>query len=308
MKYHHYIYGLNISSDINFPELIIGEGLESDITLKFGRLNLVLEESVKTDQDLGFWMTPNKVAVVSQQMGQFLVSNGNEIIIDPSPATDEQAIRSLVLDILLPAILHQRNFLLLHASAVACGGAIAFIGPSGTGKSTMAMAMHTYRHQSFVNGEGSSGIFTDDMVAIKFDAAGNPLVLPGFLQLKFLPETIQGIKHLKDKISSETDPLTQKHICSESSYFAKKALPLKKIYLLTENPEVSIESVSPQECFRELMHNSYAPGLLASRKTSAEQFYQYMRLAQKVSICRLKRPKSFSILPELVELVEKNSL
>ena len=305
MKYHHRIYGLNLCSEIGFPELRKGKDGLSDINLRFGKFEIEKDQPVESDKDLGFWMTPDMVAVISQTMGQFLVRNGNEIIIDPFPHTDEQAIRSLVLDILLPAVLHQRGFLLLHASAVACDGAVAFIGPSGAGKSTMAIAMHTYRQQSVAGEQG--GIFTDDLVAIEFDDAGNPLVLPGFFQLKFLPETVQGINHLEDVISSETDPLTKKHICSKSAYFAKDKMQLKQIYVLSESEALSIEPLSPQECFLTLINNSYAIGFLKAAKSSADQFHQYMKLAQKASVYRLNRPKSFSTLPEVVKLVERKS-
>ena len=307
MKYYHHIYGLTLCSDISFPELREEQDKPSDVTLRFGKFEIDKDQPIESDKDLGFWIMPDMVAVISQKMGQFLVRNGNEIIINPFLHTDEQAIRSLVLDILLPAALHQRGFLLLHASAVACDGAIAFVGPSGAGKSTMAIAMHTYRQQLVTNADEQGGIFTDDLVAIEFDDMGNPWVLPGFFQLKFLPETVQGINQLENAISSELDPLTKKHICSNSTYFAKDKMRLEQIYVLSESENICIESLSPQECFLTLINNSYATGFLKATKSSADQFHKYMKLAQKTSVYRLNRPKSFSALPELVKLVEQKS-
>lgn len=310
--YFYYTYGISIRSDIELTELAFENNLRksnrSDVTLRYGQVQNFSFTPTDTNNDLGFWFTADKAIVTSKQAGKFLVTGGDKVVLDLAPTATQQIINTLIIDILLPIVLHQRGLLLLHASAISYGdGAIAFLGQSGAGKSTMAVAMQTYCGQSGSGTAASRTIFTDDMVVVDFDENGSPLVLPGISQIKLLPETVAAIDGLENKISTEVDFFTKKHICSEESYFTRKALPLKQIYLLHEGQEVLIEKIPPQKAFLELLRNCYAIALIRAAGSTTSQFNQYTQLARYASVYRLKRPRLFSMLPNLVRTIEKNA-
>jgi hypothetical protein len=65
------------------------------------------------------------------EAGRFLIRAGGEILIDPDPAAGGHDIRVYLLGTCLGVLLHQRGFLVLHASGVAAkGGAVLFAGLS----------------------------------------------------------------------------------------------------------------------------------------------------------------------------------
>ena len=84
----------------------------------------------------------------------------------------------------LALLLHQRGFLVLHASAVSLdGGVVAFLGHSGHGKSTTAATLHAR----------GAAIVADDVVAVDLGAPGGPAALPGFPLLKLWPDAVTAL-------------------------------------------------------------------------------------------------------------------
>ena len=76
----------------------------------------------------------------------FLIRGGREIVIDAAPGVEQRLIRLFLLGPALALLLHQRRFLVLHASAVMIdGAAVAFVAEKGMGKSTLAAALHLAR-------------------------------------------------------------------------------------------------------------------------------------------------------------------
>lgn len=84
------------------------------------------------------------VLLAYDDTGEFhLSSDGRRIIWSPGPTAEPDAVRMDVLGRVLPLALHLQGFLVLHASAVVHGaGAVGFVGPKRSGKSTLALALH----------------------------------------------------------------------------------------------------------------------------------------------------------------------
>jgi hypothetical protein len=73
------------------------------------------------------------------EIADFRISEASqEIQCNPSRDIDVNVLRHLLLDYVLPCVLNLHGKIVLHASAVATDkGAVAFIAPSGTGKSSL---------------------------------------------------------------------------------------------------------------------------------------------------------------------------
>ena len=104
-------------------------------------------------------------------VGRYLVRDGREILIDPDPVASAHDVRVYLLGTCLGALLHQRGYLVLHASGIATdGGAVLFAGASGAGKSTLLAEMLRRGYKMIV----------DDVCAVRFDTAGQPMVVPSY--------------------------------------------------------------------------------------------------------------------------------
>src|SRR5918994_614490 len=169
---HNYVaYGLNIGTAMRLPELVPVKG-EPDVIIRFERMS-----SFPDVDDDGLVRATDEEALISfKSVGKFSVREGQEIVVDRLPGASDEILRLVVLGPCMGAILYQRGWLPLHASAVATGGeAIAFIAERGWGKSTTAAAMHSRGY----------GLVSDDITALQFEDADEiPVVAPGYPQFK----------------------------------------------------------------------------------------------------------------------------
>lgn len=290
-------YGLGIRAAIPLPELVEGEA-EVEVSIHFGRVKhpQVLEAaeagstffSPNPEEDYLFW----------RGVGSFLVREGNEIVVDPSPGLDERVLRLLLLGPVLAVLLRQRGHLLLHASAVAVAGeAILFLGSSGRGKSTTAAALRARGH----------GLVTDDVAVIRAEET-RPMVYPGFPQLKLWPEALVSLGDDPEKLP-RWNPHLEKRARSAANEFSPTPLAVKKIYVLDEGIAPGILPLSPQKAFMELVRHTYGSdyGLQTTMGVgSASHFFRCKSLIDKVAILSLRRQKSLSQLPNLVRLIEED--
>jgi len=83
-----------------------------------------------------------------------LTADGNTVTAIPVPGVSEGTIQHLYLNQVLPLSLSKQGKLVFHASAVEFGsGALAFIGPTGRGKSTLAASFAISGHR-FLTDDG----------------------------------------------------------------------------------------------------------------------------------------------------------
>jgi hypothetical protein len=281
--YVYRAYELGIHSEIQLPELIAQE-VPADVIVRWGKLaNDRTCKSNGGDYFLG----------EVPELGTFLVKAGREIVIDPLSGVDEAVLRTLILGPILCILLRQRGLLVLHASGFASNeGAVAFIGESGWGKSTLVEAFHACGY----------GVLTDDVMAIDI-ASDRPHVLPGYPQVKLWDSAAKAIGHVPESL-----PLlhsqTQKRIHRLTHSFHDISMPLQRIYVLDRGDRHAIMPLEAQAGFLELVRHSRAVSLLTSPEFQQTHFQQCVALAKSVPICRLQRQFSLAALPTLVKLIE----
>jgi hypothetical protein len=292
--YSYLAYGLGIRAAIPLPELVAGE-VEGDVSVHLGRVKhprLELPERGSTF----FSPSPEEDYLVWPEVGSFLVREGNEIVVDPSPGLDERVLRIVLLGPILAVLLRQRGHLLLHASAVAVDEeAVLFLGSSGRGKSTVAAALRARGH----------GLVTDDVAVLRVEESP-PMVFPSFPQLKLWPEALVYLGEDPEKLP-QWNPYVEKRARSAATAFSTRPLPIKKIYVLKEGSTSKILPLRPQEAFVELVRHTYGSdyGLQAAMGVgSTPHFFRCESVVNKVDICSLMRQKSLPELPNLVRLIE----
>jgi hypothetical protein len=117
-------------------------------------------------------------------LSDFTVSaDGARITCHPAPRLPSATLSHLLLDQVLPLAISRRGALALHASAVHVPrlGTIAFVGPTGTGKSTLAAALTTH----------GCAVVTDDCLAV--DVAGGCLAIPAYPGVRLWRDAVRGL-------------------------------------------------------------------------------------------------------------------
>ncbi len=191
-------------------------------------------------------------------------------------------------------LLHQRGFSVLHAATVAFdGSAIAFLGDTGQGKSTLALAFHKRGY----------GIVADDITAVTVDEEGAPVAVSGPQWLKLCPDTIVSLG--EDPKSFPLLAVAEKCARPVSLDLPQHAIPLRRIYILDEDSNHKIEPIGPQDAFVELVRNSYLARLFQFLEPPS-YLLQFAKLVNAVPIRRLTIRKSFEALPEVMRMVEED--
>ena len=276
--YLYSAYGLGIQSNVALPELVSVERA-NDVTIQV-RTFLVSER--QDAADTSFWGE-------TANAGTFLVRGGREICIEPVPGVEESFLRSIILGPLFCVLLRQRGFAVLHASSVADhNGAVAFIGRSGEGKSTLVNAFY----------QAGYSLITDDILAINLDA-NPPHVLPSAPYVRLLPDAVDFFIPEEETIAQE-----EKYIYRTARGFLRTPHPLRRLYILDRGENQGITQILPREAFIELVRHSRAVSLLQDDKSVDSHFRHCAQLVTQVPIRRLTRRLSLSALSDVPHLVE----
>lgn len=286
-RYSYTAYGLGIHSDLPLPELVPDGSAADHVFVRLGDA----ERERAGDR---IRPTAEAVHLFCEGLGAFLVKEGREILLEPTPGVDERELRRHVLGSLFPVLLYQRGRVVLHGSAVEVGGsAVAFLGGSGWGKSTLAAALHARGHR----------IMADDVTPVCVDA-DPPRVYPGYPQLKLCSETATSLGIAFESLS-RIDFESEKRALPVARDFPQAPLPLKRIYVLADGARHAVESLSSQEAFAALMQHSYIR-FNEDPVAASFHFRRCANLASRVSVCRLKRRRFLAALPDLVRAIEED--
>lgn len=292
--YSYSAYGLHIHSPLPLPEFVASEG-EADVIIRYGKIEFPWAETNGAHRRI--CGTAEGIYFFWTDIGCFFVQNGNEIVIDPVPESEERDIRLAIVGPVFGALLHQRGLALFHSSAVALpSGAVAFLAHKGYGKSTMAAALHARGHN----------LITDDILALE-EKEDHFMIRPGFPQLKLWPESIEAVGRNPEALPMLRANL-EKRACRVSHGFSSQQLPLRCVFLLTGGPDLEITPLSPKEAWPQVMPHWYGAVFQELLRIFGleNQLRDCVNLVQRVPIYVLRRPRSLADLPDVAQLVEEH--
>jgi hypothetical protein len=274
-------YGLNISSELPLPELAVTDA-KPDVYIRFSPLDSpTLLTAYSSDSYVG-----------ESKLGRFLINDGRELFIDPSPALDQAKLRPFILGPVLAYLLRIRGLLTLHASCVAIyGTAVAFVGNTGWGKSTIAKGLH----------DRGFPLISDDLLAIDLKD-GNVLTIPGLPLIKLWPDAAAALgsdPSQFSKLHSETEKLL--HCLTHD--FQQEVVPLQRVYILAKGEEVRIHRLSPQNALVNILAHSWGAKNLSARHFRETHLEQCAMLVNKVPVFRLERPPDLQLLPHICDMI-----
>jgi hypothetical protein len=289
-------YGLVVQSELLLPELPLAQaGAAADLRIRYGPVEA---PSDYEGDSIALWTAPNEFCLVYRDAGAFLIRDGLEIIIDPLPGVEERMLRLYLLGPALALALHQRGWLVLHASAASLGGSVVgFLGGPRWGKSTMAATLHRRGHL----------LVADDFIAVAAEPkiTGPLLIYPGFPQLKLWPEAAASTGADPDQLPL-LRPDLEKRARRLDTGFADHPLPLSRLYVLDEGETIGIEPLDGQAALVELVRHSYAAKALP-RLDASGHLRQCAVVLRHVLVRRLRRPRDLDALGAVAQCVETDA-
>lgn len=347
-------FGLEIVSEIELPGMTLGSGNElggddPGVVITMGTVDPSQVTGAEVEGP-NYLVTGTDVYLWWDEIGKVKISRGEQVTAEPIAdleGSDELNLIPFLLGPVMALLLHQRGFLVLHGSAVNIGhgkvatnamsvtsGAVAFLGHRGNGKSTTAIHLYV---------EGYP-LVADDILAIKFDNEGLPVVYPGYPHVRLSNEAYNQVKEHTD-ILTPIKTLAGKVFCDASYGFSPEPVKLERIYVIEKvswdeqdnDPETIGEApttieenkidngdktrtqveydpdkiktiisvLKSQENLMDLIRHSVANRIF-QKTTQKENLINCAQLANNVTVKQLELVHSFNNILELIKIIEKD--
>ncbi len=272
------LFGLHVRSDIALPELFPADSAsEADVVIKMDRLPVIEAEIADS-----FAVTPLGAILNVPDAARYLIRNGNEIIVEPRPEGSQRHLRLYLLGSAFGAILHQRNLLPLHANSIEIGGrAVAFLGHSGAGKSTMAAWFHDRGFE----------VLADDVCVVTFDGA-RPVAQPGIPRLRMWRDALEASGRSAEAYELSFDDADKYNVPTRSRD-SVRPVELGAVYLLNvadaETTRPFIEPLRGVGALDALVANTYRGGYVRMLGGTQAHLASCMALMRSVPIFAVHR-------------------
>lgn len=239
-----------------------------------------------------FYRNPGGYILRFPNRADFAVSiEGPTVTCTPVPNVSQEVVTSLYFNQVLPLLDSSAGALVLHASAVSVAGvALAFLGPSGRGKSTLAASF----------ARNGYPFLTDDGLWLEQngqDFAARPN-RPGF---RLWPDSGNAIL-ANGTAELPSDWSVKNHIASSTALpFQKCPLPLQTMYVLGEvrSEHAVFECLKPTAALTELLKYAFILDI-DDRPRLKAHFDRLAQLAEVIPCFSLDYPRRYEALPEVI--------
>jgi hypothetical protein len=228
----------------------------------------------------------------------------------PEPGCEEDTLAHLLLDQVLPRVVCHGGRMVLHASAVVApnGRALAFTGPSGRGKSTLAGALL----------QAGYGPLSDDCLLLERRGDG-VVAIPAYSSIRLWPDTFETLFESWEGADVSTPRCTRM-----AQYTRKQQLlydggepgagrpeyPLATLVVLSEpattdqGSSVTLSPVRGTAVIMALIEAQFALDVV-QRDSAVRNFEVAGRIAGAVPTWRLSYPRRFDLLPRVRRTLEE---
>lgn len=292
VTYCYTAFGLAVESAIEIPEFGDSDATgpdAPDVTIRYGEVD---HPGANIDDHRGLHVASRDEIYLGLEVGDVVVRNGTEIVVDPAPDVVPELLRWYLVGSVFNHLLHQRGFLILHASTVRVGDeAVCFLGYSTAGKSTTALALAAAGHT----------VLADDVAAITFDD-DTPLVQPGFPALKLDAETRSAITTEMTALPGQCPDL-DRHFYRMPSDHPTDPVPLARMYSLSDDDVTAVDPLEAGEALMMLVDDTYTNLEMHGVEGAGENLKQCARIVRSVPVRELRRKYGRDELPAIVDAV-----
>jgi len=297
-KYHG--FGLNIASEIEFPELLPADFATADITIVWGKTPEKLENSPVVNRPFS---SSNKEEYLLdiKNICRYYASYGNNIIAEPAAGIDEHSVRLFLLGTVMAAALYQRGFIPFHASAIVKEGRLVlFAGNSGAGKSTLLAALASRGYT----------VFTDDICVLQYNSVTNDQVLgtASYPMIKLWEDAIDQLGNDQFNKDFKVRPLLPKYGQFFYDSFNLQSLPVDKVFILSPQQranEIIVKKLEAIPAFKQMEKQTYKYQFISNTQLRSLHFVLLSQLTSQATVFEVTRPVSGTEVESLLDAVEK---
>ena len=294
--FFYWAYGLEIQSELAFPEMYPYGVKKPDLEIKFGNVPAVLTGSEVIAKEKLF-ISPNEY-LIHLPICSYYVKGGASITIELRENADLPSVRLFLLTNAMAAILHQRNKVALHAGAIQTEkGLVVICGESGAGKSTTISALQQQGYK----------IYVDDVLVLEKENQ-SVLGVAAYPTLKLWDDTFEklalGVVPEEQKLRESVN----KYRVSFQEDFTTKPIPVYKLfYLCKEEANTSIEVIKKDglEAFKILYSQLYRTSMINNNQSQAILFERLNQLINQTGLFEVARPTNSNSIEEIVKIIEK---
>lgn len=292
-------FGLRIHSERELPDGVLLGSEDSaslpDVTIRWAPEEGTAVAPSESELDGWFEFGPELHRFGWPELGSVEISRGREVLVRPVHDPAQGLVEHVLLGPVMADILLSRGLLPLHASANCVGdAAVAFVGRSGQGKSTLAAALHRAGHQAHA----------DDLLAVPSE--GEPLVPFGISRIKLNPDSARSVGD-----DPEAMPFVYSGVSKRTkvilSDLARPPRCLRGIYRLLDGPDLSITKVDPRKALFELYKNCFRVEVEQHALGLSELLRRCAAVATRVPVFDLVRPRDLAQLDRVVSAVVEHA-
>jgi len=300
--YRYSVFGGILESSFIFPELLPAAPAPSvaswtvtrrDAPEPLSHSRLVGKDDATPDLPLRLIEADDRYRLDYGSLGVYdVMRDGGGITWSPGEHDCVNCARQCILGRVLALAIRTTGGFCLHASCVAlAGGAVAFLAPKGTGKSTLASALV---------GHGAT-LVTDDMLRVQVTSP--PLVYTGVQRLRLRSDSAAAAAELGITSHPATDG---KHITEIQGTISavSPSFPLAAIYVLrpldrTDSQSPFRKPLAGAEALIPLVSNTMLASLVAG--SSPDMLMNAAKLASRVAVYELWIPRNYARLADAAE-------
>ena len=297
------LYGLSLRSAIPLPCPVADRELASaDVDLVECKPNEILEELGQERtlfREDGFWQCSlfedGSAHVVWKEHFEFRVSaDAKQVLWRKLQEVPNEVFVTYFLGQVLSYCLLARGIEPLHATAIVVDDqAIAFLGDSGYGKSTLAA---TFLQRGYP-------LLTDDVLALEFRDK-RIWARPGIARVKLNPDSADAL--LCGSRAIQMNSFTSKMIFPlNRAQHLNRVVPLQALYVLplkASRSRIKVRRLAGRSAFFPIIQNTFNDTVLHPYRLK-QQFVFADRLTRMVPINQLSYPRRMDVLPAIVDAV-----
>jgi len=233
------------------------------------------------------------------ELADFEVSaDGSKVTAHPAPDTDESTVEHLYINQLVPLALSRQGRPAYHASVVTVpGGAVAFLGKTGAGKSTLAA--------SFALGDAT--FLTDDALLVE-EIDGGCLVMPSHASLRLWEDSVEALDSEANPLADPVSYSTKARLLADGALaHTDEPQLLLAAYVLEQHDttDVTINALTGLDRYMAWLGNSFLLDI-EDHDLLSQHFEWTHRISGAVPTFELDYPRDYGILQDVQNTVRRH--
>lgn len=247
-----------------------------------------------------FFRTETGYLLRFPDLADFTVSSdGGEVVAYPALDLSPQTVEHLYLNQVLPLALSRQQKFVLHGGAIELAvGAVAFLGVSGRGKSTLTASFATSGFR----------FLTDDGLQIT-QTNGTHYAQPSHASIRLWDDSGSALIPQTTAAAPPVDYTPKSRFLAGSEVpHCDEPRPLRAVYFLGEGDTdvITIAPVSGRDAMVELVRHSFLLDIEA-RDMLTRHFGQLADLVKTPMFFRLDYPRQYDLLPQVRQAVIRHA-